>query len=166
MKLFPVFLFFAISVPLFAQVQADSDSLLRGASNALDHYQRLAPSFHCESAQKTEFRNACAAAVQTLGERVQEAKTEIARYRQQPTHQPVDLVRCLPKFSKSFRDPGRCELRRTRVLWRTQPATLRGGLQFLGESQWVVRRRGESLHPGHRKVSQPLAERMLVSWCR
>ena len=40
--------------------------------------------------------------MQTLGERVQEAKTEIARYRQQPTHQPVDLFDAYQSFQRVF----------------------------------------------------------------
>ena len=92
-RLFPAFLLLAFATPVCAQVQSPSevDSLLKAASKALDHWQQLAPDIRCEDATQTQFRDACTTNVQTMGERVQEARAEIAHYRQLPTPQLVDL---------------------------------------------------------------------------
>jgi len=92
-RLFSPFLLFAFVIPLCGQIQSRSevDSLLEAANKALDHYQHLAPGIHCDEATKTEFRDACKLGLATLEERVEEAKTEIARYRQSSTPQAVDL---------------------------------------------------------------------------
>ena len=60
-RLFAPFLLFVFVIPLCGQVQsrAEVDSLLEAANKALDHYQHLAPSIHCEEATKTEFRDVC-----------------------------------------------------------------------------------------------------------
>ena len=60
----------------------------------------LAPGIHCENVQKPEFRNACTAVTQTLAERVEEAKSEIALYRQRPNPQPVDLFDAYENFRR------------------------------------------------------------------
>lgn len=101
-RLVPVFLLFAIGVPLYIrdQPQPEVDSLLNAASSALNHYQQLAPGIHCENVQKPEFRNACTAVTQTLAERVEEAKSEIALYRQRPNPQPVDLFDAYESFRR------------------------------------------------------------------
>jgi hypothetical protein len=92
-RLFAPFLLFAFANPLCGQVQSRSevDSLLQASNKALDHYQHLAPGIHCDEATKTEFRDACKIGLETLQERVQEAKAKIARCRQSSTPQAVDL---------------------------------------------------------------------------
>lgn len=92
-RLYAPFLLFAFVMPLCGQVQSRSevDSLLEAANKALDHYEHLAPGIHCDEATKTEFRDACKIGLETLEERVQEAKAKIARYRQSSTPQAVDL---------------------------------------------------------------------------
>lgn len=74
-RLFTPFLFFAFVIPLWGQVQPDSEvhSLLESASHALEHWRELAPKVHCEDATQTQFRDACKLDVLTVGERVQEA---------------------------------------------------------------------------------------------
>ena len=57
------------------------DPLLHAASNALDHYQQLAPGIHCEDAATKELSDDCKIALDTLKSSVQEANDEIARYR-------------------------------------------------------------------------------------
>ncbi len=92
-RLFAPFLLFAFVMPACGQVQSRSevDSLLEAANKALDHYQHLAPSIHCDEATKMEFRDACKIELETLEERVEEAKAKIARYRQSSRPQVVDL---------------------------------------------------------------------------
>jgi hypothetical protein len=92
-RLFTPFLLFAFVIPLCAQVQSRSeiDSLLQAANKALDHYQQLAPGIHCEEATKAEFRDTCKIGLETLEERVQEARTEIARYRRSSAPPAVNL---------------------------------------------------------------------------
>jgi hypothetical protein len=97
-RLFPVLLVFALAVRVHGQ--APVDPLLRAASKSLDHYQQLAPGIHCEDATKTEFRDACKIALETLGTRVQEAKAEIARYRQSSAPQVVDLFDAYQTFRR------------------------------------------------------------------
>jgi hypothetical protein len=96
------FLLFAFVIPLCGQVQSRSevDSLLEVANKALDRYQQLAPGIHCEDATKTEFRDVCKNGLETLEERVQEARTEIARYRQSSTPQAVDLFDAYEVFRR------------------------------------------------------------------
>jgi hypothetical protein len=90
---FPALLLFAFAIPIYGEVQPrpDIDSLLNAASKALERYQQVAPSIHCEDATKVELRDACKITVEGLGIRVQEAQAEIARYRQLSTPEPVDL---------------------------------------------------------------------------
>lgn len=101
-RLLTPFLLFVFVIPVDAQVQLRSeiDSLLEAASKALDHYQQLAPGIHCEEATKTEFRDACKIGLETLESRVQEAKAEIARYRQNSTAQAVDLFDAYEVFRR------------------------------------------------------------------
>jgi len=101
-RVLPVVLFFAIGVPLHGQApsQLEVNSLLTRASSALDHYQQLAPGIHCENVGEPKFRDACTAATQTLIERVEEAKSQIALYRQQSKPQPADLFEAYEKFRR------------------------------------------------------------------
>ena len=101
-RLFVPFLLLAFVIPLCGQVQSRSevDSLLEAANKALDHYQHLAPGIHCEEATKTAFRDICQIGLETLEERVQEAKTEIARCRQNSTPQAVDLFDAYEVFRR------------------------------------------------------------------
>jgi hypothetical protein len=86
-------LLFALAIPIYGQVQPqpDIDSLLKAANKALDHYHQVAPGIHCEQATTAEFRDARKITVEGLGTRVQEAKAEIARYRQLSSRQVDDL---------------------------------------------------------------------------
>jgi hypothetical protein len=98
-RLFPVLLVFALAVP--ADGREPVGPLLQAASKALDQYQQnLAPGFHCEDATTTESREACKITLETLGARVQEAKAEIARYRQLSSPQPVDLFDAYQAFRR------------------------------------------------------------------
>jgi hypothetical protein len=92
-RLFPVLLVFAFAVPIHGQVrpQARVDSLLQAASDALDHYQQLAPAIHCEDATEKTLRDSCKIVLEMLARDVQDAKGKIAHYRQLSTPQPVDL---------------------------------------------------------------------------
>jgi hypothetical protein len=101
-RLFAPFLLFAFVIPVCGQVQsrAEVDSLLEAANKALDHYEHLAPSVHCEEVTKTEFRDVCKIGLETLEERVQEAKTEIAHYRHDSTPQAVDLFDAYEVFRR------------------------------------------------------------------
>jgi hypothetical protein len=71
--------------------KARIDSLLKGASKALDHYQTLAPSIRCNHAHEKTLRDSCNIVLEMLGRDVQDAKENIARYRALATPQPVDL---------------------------------------------------------------------------
>lgn len=97
-----MFLLFAFAVPICGQVQQphEIDSLLKAASKALDHWQQLAPNIHCAEATQTEFRKACEISVRTMGERVQEADAQIARYRQLSTPEVVDLFDAYESFRR------------------------------------------------------------------
>ena len=101
-RLIPVLIVLASSIPVYSQVQQphEVDSLLKAASKALDHWQQLAPNIHCEDATQTEFRDACKINVQTVGERIQEAEVEIARYRHQSTPEVVDLFNAYESFRR------------------------------------------------------------------
>jgi hypothetical protein len=92
-------LLLAFVIPLCGQVQSRSevDSLLEAANKALDHYQHIAPGIHCEEATKTAFRDICKIELETLEERVQEAKTEVVRCR---TPQAVDLFDAYEVFRR------------------------------------------------------------------
>ena len=100
-RLFPAFLLFAFAITICGQVRPDEvDSLLKGASNALDHWRQLAPGIHCEEATQQDFRDACKIDLETMKGRVQESNAEIARYRQQSTPQVVDLFDAYESFGK------------------------------------------------------------------
>lgn len=101
-RLFPAFLLLAFAIPVCGQVQSpgEVDSLLKAASKALDHWQQLAPDIRCEDATQNQFRDACTIDVQSMAERVQEAKAEIAHYRQLPTPQLVDLFDAYQSFGR------------------------------------------------------------------
>jgi hypothetical protein len=102
-RMVPALFFFAIGVSLCGHAQPpEIEPLLKAASQALDHYEQLAPGILCQNVQEKEFRNACTAARETLGERVQEAKAEIARYRQRPRPQAVDLFDAYESFRRVF----------------------------------------------------------------
>jgi hypothetical protein len=101
-RLLAAFLVLGFAIPVCGQVQPQSevDSLLRAASKALDHYQQLASGIHCTEAMSAEFRDACKVTLETLSERTQEAKAEIARYRQRSTPQVVDLFDAYQSFRR------------------------------------------------------------------
>lgn len=100
-RMVPTLLFFAIGAPLCGRAQSpEVESLLKAASQALDHYEQLAPGIHCQNVPQKEFRKACTAARETLEERVRDAKAEIARYRQRPTPQAVDLFDAYESFRR------------------------------------------------------------------
>lgn len=96
--LFLVLLVFVLAV--CAHGRESVDPLLQAASKALDHYQQLAPGFHCEDATTTELRESCKDTLEGLGTRVQEAKAEIARYRQLSAPQVVDLFDAYQAFRR------------------------------------------------------------------
>jgi hypothetical protein len=95
-------LLFVSAIPICAQTQSLSevDSLLQGASKALDRWQQLAPGIHCEDATQIQLRDDCKNNVLSMGERVQEAKTQIVLYRQLSTPQPVDLFDAYQSFRR------------------------------------------------------------------
>ncbi len=101
-RLFTPFLFFAFVIPLCGQVQLHSEvqSLLESASHALDRWHQLAPKVHCEDATQTQFRDACKLDVLTVGQRVQEAQTQIAHYRQLSAPELVDLFDAYESFRR------------------------------------------------------------------
>jgi hypothetical protein len=101
-RLIPLLLAFASSIPICGQVRQphEVDSLLKAASKALDHWQQLAPEISCEDAAQTELRKACKISVQTMGERVQEAEVEIARYRQRSAPEVLDLFNAYESFRR------------------------------------------------------------------
>lgn len=92
-RLLPILLVFAFTGALPGQVptKARIDSLLKGASKALDHYQTLAPSIRCDHANEKTLRDSCNIVLEMLERDVQHAKENIARYRALATPQSVDL---------------------------------------------------------------------------
>jgi len=101
-RLFPALLLSAFMIPVCGQARPliEVDSLLNAASKALDHWQQLAPDIHCEDATQTQFRDACKIDVLAMEERVQQAKAEIARYRQLTGPQVVDLFDAYQSFRR------------------------------------------------------------------
>ena len=96
--LFAVSLMFALAIP--AHGREPIDPLLEAASKALDHYQQLAPGIHCEDATTKGLRDDCKIALDDLKSRVQDANTEIARYRRLPNPQAVDLFDAYQVFRR------------------------------------------------------------------
>jgi len=74
---FPALLLFAFAIPIYGQVQPrpDIDSLLNAASEALDHYQQLAPGIRCEDATTAALRDTCKIGLEDLGTRVQKSQS-------------------------------------------------------------------------------------------
>jgi hypothetical protein len=107
-RLFPTLLLFACAVPLHGQVrrQAQFDSLLRGASDALDRYEQLAPGIHCEDATEKALRDSCKTVLETLGSDVREAKEGIARCRELSTPSRADLFDIYQMFQKIMAEVG------------------------------------------------------------
>jgi hypothetical protein len=102
-RLLPMLLLaFTFAVPIHSQVrpQPRTDSLLQAASEALDHYQQLAPAIKCEDATEKTLRDSCKIVLEMLGRDVQDAKEKIASYRQLSTAQPVDLFDIYEVFQK------------------------------------------------------------------
>lgn len=101
-RVLPAILLFVFGIPVCAQVLPphEVDSLLTAASNALDHWQQLAPQIHCEDAIQSQLREDCKTNVLGMGERVQDAKAQIARYRQQSTPQVVHLFDAYQSFRR------------------------------------------------------------------
>lgn len=96
--LFAVSLMFALAIP--AHGREPVDPLLQAASNALHHYQQLAPGIHCQDATTKDLRDDCKVALDDLKTRVQEANAEIARYRRLPNPQAVDLFNTYQVFRR------------------------------------------------------------------
>jgi len=97
-RLFPGLLALAIAAPAYGQ--ASVDPLLNAASQALDHYEQIAPRIRCQDATTREFRDSCKIALEGLEERVQEAKAQIAHYRQLPNPKAVDLFDTYEMFRR------------------------------------------------------------------
>jgi len=78
-RLLPLLLVFAFIGALPEQVpsKARIDSPLQAASNALDHYQTLAPSIRCTHANEKTLRDSCNGVLEMLGRDVQDAKKNI-----------------------------------------------------------------------------------------
>jgi hypothetical protein len=92
-RLFPVLLLFAYAVPSHGQVQPQArvGSLLQAVSDALDHYQQLAPGIHCEDATEKTLGDSCKVVLEMLGRDAQDAKEKIARYHQLSNPQLINL---------------------------------------------------------------------------
>jgi hypothetical protein len=103
-RLFFAFFLLASPVCMWGQVQPprEVNSLLEASTAALNHWQQIASRIHCEDATQPDVRGACNIDVQAIGERVQEAKAKIARYRQQSTPQVVDLFDAYESFRRVF----------------------------------------------------------------
>lgn len=99
-QLFPVLLLFTFPVCAQVQSQPEVNSLLMTASNALDHWQQLAPQIRCDDVIRTQSRKDCPSVVLGMGERVQEAKAQIVTYRQLSAPQPVDLFDAYESFRR------------------------------------------------------------------
>jgi hypothetical protein len=83
---------FVVVLPTHAQAPREKiDSLLEQATLALGRYQQLASGVHCDEAVGQSLRDSCNEGVEMLGQRVQEAKDKIARYRQLPAPAAADL---------------------------------------------------------------------------
>ena len=69
-RLFPLLLF-AFAFPCDGQVQpqARGGSLLQAVSEALDHYEQLAPSIQCEDATDKTLRDSCKSVLELLAGR-------------------------------------------------------------------------------------------------
>jgi|SRR5580692_1567798 hypothetical protein len=91
-RLFPLLLF-VFAVPCHGQVQRQArvGSLLQAVSDALDHYEQLAPAIHCEDTTERTLRDSCKIVLEMLGRHVQDAKEKIAHYRQLPDPRLIDL---------------------------------------------------------------------------
>jgi len=91
-RLFPLLLI-AFAVPSHGQVrpQARVDSLLLAVSDALDHYEQLAPAIHCEDGTEKTLRDSCKTVLEMLGKDVKDAREKIAHYNQLSSPQLVDL---------------------------------------------------------------------------
>jgi hypothetical protein len=101
-RLLPLLLVFAFPGALPGQVpsKARIDSLLQAASNALDHYQTLAPSIRCNDANEKTLRDSCNVVREMLRRGVQDAKKSIARHRALAAPQSVDLFDIYEIFRK------------------------------------------------------------------
>lgn len=99
LRLLPVLLLFVLSGR--ARGREPVDLVLQAASQAIDQYQqKLAPGFHCEDVTTTSVREDCKNIVRGLGERVEEAKAGILRYRQRSGPEPVDLFDAYQSFRR------------------------------------------------------------------
>ena len=103
-RLLPLVLVFAFPGALPGQVpsKARIDSLLQAASNALDHYQTLAPSIRCNDANEKTLRDSCNVVREMLRRGVQDAKKSIARHRALAAPQSVDLFDIYEIFRKIY----------------------------------------------------------------
>jgi hypothetical protein len=91
-QLFPLLLF-VFAFPCHGQVQPQpwEGSLLLAVSDALDHYDQLAPDIHCEDATEKTLRDSCKIVLEMLGKDVKDAKEKIAHYNQVSDPQLADL---------------------------------------------------------------------------
>jgi hypothetical protein len=91
-RLFPLLLI-AFAVPSHGQVrpQARVGSLLLAVSDALDHYEQLAPAIRCEDATEKTLRDSCKIVLAMLGKDVKDAREKIAHYNQLSDPQLADL---------------------------------------------------------------------------
>jgi hypothetical protein len=91
-RLFPLLLF-VFAFPCHGQVQPQArvGSLLQAVSDALDHYEQLAPAIQCDDATEKTLRDSCKSVLEMLGRDVQDAKEKIAHYRQLPDPRLSDL---------------------------------------------------------------------------
>jgi len=94
------------------------DSLLQAASNALDHYQTLAPSIACHHSNEKTLRDSCNGVLEMLGRAVQDAKKNIARYRALAAPQSVDLFDIYEIFQKIIGRNQRSRVRGRSLLGR------------------------------------------------
>ncbi len=96
--LYPALLLFALVSPV--QGMEPAEPVLQAASKALDHYQQLATSIHCEDATTSELAQDCLVALEGLGTRVHEAKETLARYHQLSSPRLVDLFDAYQAFRR------------------------------------------------------------------
>lgn len=88
-RLFPLLLLFVFAFPGQVQPQARVGSLLQAVSDALDHYEQLAPAIQFEDATEKTLGDSCKS-VEMLGRDVHDAKEKIAHYHQLPDPRLTD----------------------------------------------------------------------------
>jgi hypothetical protein len=92
---------FAIPVEGQAKPASDVDSLLRSASERLDHYQQqIAPDIRCADENEEALRFACEVYLEKVNSAVQDAATKIADYRGLTSPQSVNLFDIYEDFHR------------------------------------------------------------------